>query len=82
MRTCPCCGHYMTFRMKYVAGQPVVTWHCFCGYDTSQECTYVTNNSTMKQREKFVGRQIYSGNCSDGVIAMIHNVAENAWQFS
>lgn len=52
MKMCPRCGHYMTFGMKYVAGQPVVTWRCLCGYNTSKERIYVTNNTAMEQREK------------------------------
>ena len=52
MKMCPRCGHYMAFQMKYVAGQPVVTWRCLCGYDTSQERIYATNGIAAKQREK------------------------------
>ena len=68
MKRCPVCGHFMAFQMKYVAGQPVVTWYCSCGYDTSQERIFATNHTVVKQEVNSYGGQVYSSGGSEGIL--------------
>lgn len=37
MRKCPICGAYMTFKMRYNTGKPIISWNCLCGYSTEKE---------------------------------------------
>lgn len=32
MHRCPKCGSYMTFKILWIAGNPVCMWECICGY--------------------------------------------------
>ena len=44
MYRCPCCGRYMSFKMRYSCGNPVVVWHCSCGYRTFSFITIFLND--------------------------------------
>ena len=50
MKKCPKCGSYMTFKMKYNAGYPVVEYSCVCGYSTNNE-THKTDNKTYMNKD-------------------------------
>lgn len=44
MERCPVCGDFLTFKMEYNCGQPVIMKDCVrCGYVNLKMKTYTTN---------------------------------------
>ena len=45
-RRCHQCGSWMRFEMSYLAGSPIVIWHCdWCHISSSKESTIATNRT-------------------------------------
>lgn len=53
MNNCPKCGAYLSGRIIYSCGSPIVLQTCSCGYDSSKE-TFTTSDRTTEWNLNYV----------------------------
>ena len=47
---CPECGGYMSCKVRYFCGQPMVEWQCSCGCSSIPQIDTTISNTTSVQQ--------------------------------